>query len=78
MPQPENLTIIKVYRFKEEPGPEDPSVLYVLKISDGQAGYSIEAYGIYDNHNDAERFNDFLRQVNKEDREDQSLFDTQN
>ena len=71
----EDLKIIKVYRFEGESDPGDSSVLYILEASNGLIGYSIDAYGIYSNHDDAEGYNNFLRQVRMEDREEQILFD---
>jgi hypothetical protein len=71
----EDLAIIKVYRFEGESDPGDSSVLYIFKASNGMIGYSIDAYGIYSNQDDEEGYNNFLRQVPMEDREEQVLFD---
>lgn len=71
----EDLAIIKVYRFEGESDPGDSSVLYIFKASNGMVGYSIDAYGIYSNQDDEEGYNNFLRQVPMEDREEQVLFD---
>jgi hypothetical protein len=73
--KPEDLKIIKVYRFEGESDPGDSSVLYVLEATNGLVGYTIDAYGIYSNHVDSEGYDNFLRHVPMEDREEQLLFD---
>ena len=71
----DDLAIIKVYRFEGESDPGDSSVLYIFKATNGMIGYSIDAYGIYSNQDDEEGYNNFIRQVHMEDREEQVLFD---
>ena len=71
--QPEDLKIIKVYRFEGESDPSDSSVLYIIEANDGLVGYSIDAYGMYTNHE--EGYDNFLRKVPLEDREEQLAFD---
>ena len=39
--QPEDLKIVKVYRFEGESDPSDSSVLYIIEANDGLVGYSI-------------------------------------
>ena len=56
---PEQLTIIKTYRFEGESDPSDSSILYVIEANDGLIGYSIDAYGVYTNHDAA--YDDFMR-----------------
>ena len=73
--QPEDLKIVKVYRFEGESDPSDSSVLYIIEANDGLLGYSIDAYGIYSNHDDEEGYDNFLRKVPLEDREEQLAFD---
>lgn len=70
------LKIIKVYRFEGESDPSDASVLYILEANeDGLIGYSIDAYGMYSNHDDEEGYDNFLRNVPLEHRQEQLAFD---
>ena len=69
---PEDLTIIKTYRFEGESDPGDSSILYVIEANDGQIGYSLDAYGVYSDHD--EKYDDFMRKVKVEDRDEQILF----
>ncbi len=46
--------------------------LYVIEANDGLIGYSIDAYGVYTNH-DAE-YDDFIRKIHVQDRDEQLLF----
>lgn len=71
--QPEDLKIIKTYRFEEESNPSDASILYIIEAKDGLIGYSMDAYGVYSNHDD-EAYDDFIRKIPVEDRAEQELF----
>ncbi|WP_224018806.1 hypothetical protein [Ferruginibacter albus] len=73
--QPEELSIIKVYRFEEETDPSDMSILYVIKAIDGLIGYSIDAYGVYSNHDDEEGYDNFIRQIPQVEHDQQLLFE---
>jgi hypothetical protein len=70
--QPEDLTIIKTYRFEGESDPSDSSILYVIEANDGLVGYSIDAYGVYSNHDAA--YDDFVRKIQVQDRDEQLIF----
>jgi len=70
--KPEDLKIIKTYRFEGESDPADSSILYLIEANDGMTGYSLDAYGAYSNHDD--KYDEFLRQVKIEDRDEQILF----
>lgn len=61
--QPEELQIIRVYRFEGDSDPGDSSVLYILEANDGLIGYSLDAYGAYSNHDDEEGYDDFIRKI---------------
>src|SRR5690348_4382601 len=50
--KPEDLQIIKTYRFEGESDPSDSVVMYIIEGNDGLVGYSIDAYGAYSNHGD--------------------------
>lgn len=74
--QPEDLTIIKTYRFEGESDPADMAVLYIIEASDGLIGYSLDAYGTYSDHGeDALEFNNFIRQIPIKDRDEQLIFE---
>jgi hypothetical protein len=67
-----DLKIIKTYRFEGDSDPSDSSILYVIEANDGLIGYSLDAYGAYSNHDD--KYDEFIRQVKVEDRDEQILF----
>jgi len=71
--QPEELKIIKTYRFEGESDPSDSSILYLIEATDGKIGYSLDAYGVYSNHDDAS-YDDFIRKIPMEDRDEQVIF----
>lgn len=70
--QPEDLTIVKTYRFEGESDPADSSILYIIQANDQLRGYSLDAYGAYSNHDDA--YDEFIRKIKVEDRDEQILF----
>ena len=70
---PEDLTIIKTYRFEGMSDPGDNSVLYVVEDKDKNIGYMLDAYGIYSDH-DGPAFDDFLKKINVADRDEQEIF----
>lgn len=65
--QPEDLKIIKTYRFEGDSDPSAMVALYVIEANDGLIGYSIDAYGAYSNH-DNDAYDNFIRKVPVEDR----------
>ncbi|MEI9910392.1 MAG: hypothetical protein WDO71_12435 [Bacteroidota bacterium] len=69
---PSDLTIIKTYRFEGESNPSDSSILYLIEANDGLIGYSMDAYGVYSNHD--EKYDEFIRKIKLEDRDEQILF----
>ena len=70
---PEDLTIVKTYRFEGMSDPADNSVLYLIEDSDKNIGYILDAYGAYSD-NDGAIFADFLKKINTADRDEQELF----
>jgi hypothetical protein len=70
--EPTDLKIIKTYRFEGDSNPSDASILYIIEANDGLIGYSIDAYGAYSNHE--ENYDDFIRKISVEDRDEQILF----
>lgn len=71
--QPEDLKIIRTYRFEGDSDPSDNSVLYLIEAKDGLIGYSLDAYGAYSDH-EGEGYDDFIRQVPVDEREEQEIF----
>jgi hypothetical protein len=71
----EDLTIIKTFRFEGDSNPSDSSILYIIEAKDGLIGYSIDAYGVYSNHEDEEGYDNFIRKINVEDRDEQLIFE---
>lgn len=72
---PDELLIIKVFRFEGESDPADNSILYIIEAYDGMTGYSLDMYGVYSNHDDEEGYNEFIRKIPLADREDQVIFE---
>ena len=70
---PEDLTIIKTYRFEGDSDPSDSSILYLIEANDGLVGYSIDAYGVYSNHDDV-NYDEFIRKINVSERDEQEIF----
>lgn len=69
---PEDLRIIRTYRFEGESSPEDNSVIYIIEATDGLIGFSIDAYGVYSDH-DAD-YDDFLRKIPVNEKEEAQIF----
>ena len=70
---PEDLTIIKTYRFEGDSDPADNSILYLLEDADGEIGYIMDAYGMYSSQENA-GFDDFIKKIPTADRDMQELF----
>ena len=72
--QPQDLTILRSYRFEGDSNPDDNAVLYVAEDKNGSKGMIIDSYGADSNY-DGESFDNFIREIPVE--EDESLnFDT--
>ncbi len=71
--KPEDLTIIKTYRFEGDSDPGDNAVLYILESKAGKIGYILDAYGVYSSQ-EGSGFDDFLRKIPTADRDLQELF----
>jgi hypothetical protein len=72
--QPEDLKVIKTYRFEGASDPGDMMVVYIILTNDGRTGYSMDAYGTYSNH-EGQGFDDFIRKIPVEEREEQQIFE---
>ncbi len=71
--KPEDLKIIRTYRFEGESDPSDSVILYLIEARDGLIGYSMDAYGVYSNHVD-DGYDEFIKQVPVEERDEQKIF----
>lgn len=58
---PDELCIIKTYRFEGNSDPSDTSIIYLIEANDGLIGYCMDAYGVYTNQNEA--FNTLITQI---------------
>ena len=72
---PEDLAIVKTFRFEGDSNPSDSSILYIIEANDGLMGYSIDSYGVYSNHDDEDGYDNFVRKINVEDRDEQLFFE---
>ncbi len=73
--QPEDLEIIKIYRFEGSSDPGDTSILYIIQANDGLIGYSLDSYGAYSDHDDEEGYDNFIRLISHKDHDEQMLFE---
>ena len=71
---PDQLKIIKTYRFEGDSDPADSSIVYVLEAENGLIGYSMDAYGAYSDHED-DGYDDFIRKIPMEERDEQIIFE---
>src|SRR5438876_12198661 len=71
--QPEDLKIIRTYRFEGESDPADSSIIYLIEANDGLIGYTMDAYGVYSDHEE-EGYDDFIRKIPVEERDEQQIF----
>ncbi len=71
--RPDEIQIVKVYRFEGISDPSDMSVIYILQTGDGLTGYSLNAYGAYNDK--SKDYDNFIRQIPEKDHESQLLFE---
>ncbi len=71
---PAELRIIKTYRFEGDSDPSDSSIIYLIEATDGLIGYSIDAFGVYSNHDDEEGYDDFLRDIPVVEKAEEEIF----
>jgi hypothetical protein len=74
---PEDLKIIRTYRFEGESDPGDNAIIYLIEANDGLVGYSLDSYGVYSDHED-DGYDDFIRKIPVDEREEQQIFDDSN
>jgi hypothetical protein len=61
--RPEDLEIIKTFRFEGASDPGDSEILYVIRAKDGVIGYSQDVYGAESGHQDEAGYDNFIRRV---------------
>lgn len=71
---PEDLKIIRTYRFEGDSDPGDNAIIYLIEANDGLIGYSLDAYGAYSDHDD-DGYDDFIRKISVDEREEQQIFE---
>jgi|SRR5437868_6812115 len=71
--KPEDLKIIRTYRFEGASDPADSTILYIIEANDGMTGYSIDAYGAYSNHED-DGYDDFIKLIPIDETDERSIF----
>jgi hypothetical protein len=71
---PDQLKIIKTYRFEGDSDPSDNSIIYLIEADNGLIGYSMDAYGAYSDHED-DGYDDFIRKIPMEERDEQIIFE---
>ena len=72
--KPDDLKIIRTYRFEGDSDPSDSTILYIIEANDGLTGYSIDAYGAYSNHDD-DGYDDFIREIQIEETDERLIFE---
>ncbi|TDW96924.1 hypothetical protein [Dinghuibacter silviterrae] len=70
--KPSELLITKVFRFEGVSDPSDMSIVYVFDLGANTYGYSVNAYGVYDDQDAA--YDNFIREVPEKDHGEQLLF----
>jgi hypothetical protein len=72
--KPEDLTIIKTYRFEGQSDPGDNSIVYLIQAKDGTMGYSMDAYGVYTTHDEVGNYDELIKKIPVEERDEQLIF----
>ena len=72
--QPEELEIIRIFRFEGISNPDDMEVIYLIRADDGAVGYFQDIYGAYAGQEGTEGRNNFLRQVPEAGHDQQMTF----
>ena len=73
--QPQDLEIVKTFRFEGASDPADSEVLYVIRAKDGVIGYSQDVYGADSAHEDEQGYDNFMRQITTAGHEEELLFE---
>lgn len=73
--KPDELQIIKTYRFEGESSPSESSIIYIIESKDGTIGYTIDAYGAYSNHEDEAGYDEFVRDIPVIEKDERLIFE---
>jgi len=73
--QPEELQIVKTFRFEGASDPADSEIIYIIKANDGLIGYSQDVYGADTGHEHEQGYDNFIRKVPTAGHEDEILFE---
>ncbi|MBS1662374.1 MAG: hypothetical protein JST68_15125 [Bacteroidetes bacterium] len=73
--QPEQLEIVKTFRFEGASNPSDMEIVYIFKAEDGTMGYSLDAYGAYSSHENEEGYDNFIRRIPEAGHDEQITFE---
>lgn len=65
--EPEQLTIIKAYRFEGDSSPEDNAVLYLIVDQEEELFTLLDSYGADSNYS-GEEFDNFIRRIQVQER----------
>lgn len=60
--RPEDLTIIRTYRFEGDTNPTDNAILYLVEDQHQQTAYIIDAYGSVANDDDV-TYTEFIKKI---------------
>ena len=60
--KPQDLTILRTYRFEGDSNPDDNAVLYLVQDNSSNKGMIIDSYGADSNY-PGEAFDDFIRNI---------------
>ena len=70
--QPDDLKIVKTYRFEGLSDPDDNAILYVIEDTFGNKGIMIDSYGAESNY-PGETFDNFVREIPTEEQEEYNV-----
>ena len=70
--QPQELCIVKSYRFEGNSSADDNAVLYVLEDKEGERATILDSYGSESNYTGPE-FDNFLREIPVEEKEEYNI-----
>lgn len=73
--QPEELEIVKAFRFEGASDPGDSEIIYVIRTKDGLIGYSQDVYGAESGHEDEEGYDNFIRLIPVLGHDEEKLFE---
>lgn len=60
--KPEQLRIVKTYRFEGESDPADMAAIYLIHSENGEKGFILNAYGTYSDE-DNQYYDEFIKRV---------------